>query len=308
MSEKNSTERSASGRTFWTSETAATAVFVALAAALGFLLLSVPNVELVTFTVFASGVVLGRWRGALVGALAMAIYSGANPYGSGLGVPTMFAAQLLATAFAGLAGGIASPLWRGRPTGWGLSALSGGIGLALTLVYQVGVIVGLAVMSPEFRTGAMAVILSNAFFSGLHLLSNTIVFAVLAPTVIPRVLRLAGARSAPIVLALAVSLVCVPSARADGSGLIPLEPDAADSLAPAVSPTDTTAAIPAPADPPPGGDIRAVRADGLSAVLRPPSGTRRIGGGWAGHRMSVARCALPAPMTELTVLERRAGD
>ncbi|MFH1690439.1 MAG: hypothetical protein ABIE42_09410 [Candidatus Eisenbacteria bacterium] len=198
---------------FWTSETAATAIFVALAAALGFLLLSVPNVELVTFTVFASGVVLGCWRGALVGVLAMAIYSAANPYGSGLGVPTMFVAQLAASAFTGMMGGVAAPLWRGRAGGRsqgptarfdvratgravtgrrGLPLLAGGIGFTLTAVYQTGVIVGLAAMSPEFRTGALAVLLSNAFFSGIHLVSNTIVFAVLAPTVLQRVVRLAG--------------------------------------------------------------------------------------------------------------------
>ncbi len=216
MSEKNSTDPGRSGHALWTSETAATAIFVALAAALGFLLLSVPNVELVTFTVFASGVVLGRWRGALVGALAMAIYSGFNPYGSGLGIPTMFAAQLAASAFAGLMGGITAPLWRGRAaekapspgerfdapsTGRavdrrrGLPLVAGGMGLALTAVYQTAVIVGLAVMSPEFRTGALAVLLSNALFSSVHLVSNTIVFAVLAPTVLPKVVRLAGLRT-----------------------------------------------------------------------------------------------------------------
>lgn len=215
MSERNSTSPRDSGRALWASETAATAIFVALAAALGFLLLSVPNVELVTFTVFASGVVLGRWRGALVGALAMAIYSGANPHGSGLGIPTMFAAQLVASAFAGLMGGVTAPLWRGRAvpgtpdpgerhdapsTGRtvagrrGLPLVAGGLGLALAAVYQVAVIVGFAVMSPEFRTGALAVLLSNAFFSSVHLLSNTVVFAVLAPTVLPRVVRLAGLR------------------------------------------------------------------------------------------------------------------
>jgi hypothetical protein len=186
-----------SGRSLWRSETATTAIFVALAAALGFLLLSVPNVELVTFTVFASGVVLGRWRGALVGALAMAIYSGANPYGSGLGAPTMFAAQVAASAFSGLMGGVTARLWRGRPSGPAvLPFIAGAIGLALTVVYQVAVIVGLAVMSPEFRTGALAVLVSNAFFSVVHLVSNTIVFAVLAPTVLPRVVRLAGPRAA----------------------------------------------------------------------------------------------------------------
>jgi hypothetical protein len=198
MSERNSTDTGSSARTLWTSETAATAIFIALAAALGFLLLSVPNVELVTFTVFASGVVLGRARGALVGALAMAIYSGFNPYGSGLGIPTMFAAQLAASAFAGLMGGITARLWRGLPQvagRRGLPLLAGGIGLALTAVYQAAVIVGLAVMSPEFRTGALAVLLSNAFFSSVHLVSNTIVFAVLAPTVLPKILRLAGLRT-----------------------------------------------------------------------------------------------------------------
>ncbi len=212
MSERNSTSPRDSGRALWTSGTAVTAIFVALAAALGFLLLSVPNVELVTFTVFASGVVLGRWRGALVGALAMAIYSGFNPYGSGLGVPTMFAAQLAASAFTGLVGGITAPLWRGAAKGAAgqgerldaaavggghrtLPLVAGGLGFVLTVVYQAAVIVGLAVMSPEFRTGALAVLLSNAFFSSVHLVSNTIVFAVLAPTVLPKVVRLAGLRT-----------------------------------------------------------------------------------------------------------------
>jgi hypothetical protein len=72
--------------------------------------------------------------------------------------------------------------------------VAGGLGLVLTAVYQAAVIVGLAVMSPEFRTGALAVLLSNAFFSSVHLVSNTIVFAVLAPAVLPRIVRLAGLR------------------------------------------------------------------------------------------------------------------
>lgn len=200
MRERDSTRPATEALTFWSSRTAASAIFVALAVALGFLLLVVPNVELVTFTVFAAGVALGRWRGALVGALAMGIYSGANPYGSGLGVPTMFAGQVLACAAAGFVGGVVAPLWRGgREGGSGararlLPVASGGIGFLLTAVYQLTVILGLAVMSPEFRTGAFAVLVSNAFFSGLHLVSNTIVFAVLAPTALPRVVELSDAR------------------------------------------------------------------------------------------------------------------
>ena len=174
-----------------TPATAATALFAALAVALGYLLISVPNVELLSFTVFASGVILGRLRGALVGALAMAIYSALNPAGSGLGIPTLYVAQIAATAVIGMAGGVSAPLWR-NGGGLSLALVSGGTGLVLTALYQSAVILGLAAASPEFRTGAMAVLVSNAFFSLVHLFSNTAIFAVLAPVVLPRAIGMFG--------------------------------------------------------------------------------------------------------------------
>jgi uncharacterized membrane protein len=183
-------------RRFWATRTAVTAIFAALAAALGFLLIGVPNVELLTFTVFAAGVVLGRLRGALVGLLAMALYSGANPYGSGIAIPTLFVAQIGASSVAGFVGGVASPLWRSEGSGpdWLPRALVCAlIGFGLTLVYQAAVILGISAMSPEFRTGAIAVVVSNAFFSFVHVVSNTVIFAVLGPAVLPRLKRLGHA-------------------------------------------------------------------------------------------------------------------
>ena len=172
------------------------AIFVALAVALGHLLAYVPNVELITFTVFAAGVALGRWRGAVVGAAAMAIYSGLSPFGSGLAVPPLFAAQIAATALAGFAGGATAGMWSGGGGRRWLRAASGAsLGLAVTLVYQCAVIGGLAVATPEFRTGVLAAIAANAFFSGVHLLANAIVFSVLGPTVLPRLGRLARAEA-----------------------------------------------------------------------------------------------------------------
>jgi hypothetical protein len=171
--------------------TSAVAIFAALAAALGFLLIQVPNVELLTFTVFSAGVVLGRARGAVTGALAMALYSGANPYGSGAAIPTLFVAQIGAAALAGLAGGAASALWTGDSSRllWRI-VLSALTGLVLTAVYQAAVIVGISAMSPDFRTGTLAVLASNAFFATTHLVSNTILFAILGPAVLPRLKRL----------------------------------------------------------------------------------------------------------------------
>lgn len=171
---------------------ATAAIFVALAVALGHLLAYVPNVELVTFTVFAAGAVLGRWRGAAVGATAMALYSGLSPFGSGLAIPPLFIAQVLATAVTGLAGGASGPIWFGRVEGRAKrAALGGALGFAVTLLYQCSVIVGLAVATPEFRTGVLAAVAANAFFSGVHLIGNTVAFAVLAPAVVPRLVRLA---------------------------------------------------------------------------------------------------------------------
>jgi hypothetical protein len=172
-----------------TRDVALTAVFAGLAVALGYLLSWLPNIELVTFTVFASGVALGKWRGALTGALAMAIYSGANPHGSGLAIPPLYAAQILGAAFAGFLGGAARRLWavgprRLRPA---LGALAGaGLGFGTTLVYQILVIAGLTAAMPDAHVGLLAALASNALFAAIHLVSNTVVFAVLAPAVLPR--------------------------------------------------------------------------------------------------------------------------
>jgi hypothetical protein len=176
-----------------TSRVALTAVFVALAAALGFLLLSVPNVELITFTIFAAGTLLGRSGGALVGALAFAIFSGFHPMGSGVHFPPGYAAQIGAAALVGFAGGLSRPLWRGggwskRP--WVLAVAGGAFGLVLTVVFQVAVSAGYAAASPDRAIGLLAALVSNVFFSTVHIVSNTILFAILAPAVLPRLRRL----------------------------------------------------------------------------------------------------------------------
>ena len=181
-------------RSLRTSRVALTAVFIALATALGYLLVSVPNVELITFTVFAAGAVLGRSGGALVGALAFAIFSGMNPHGSGVAYPPLYVAQIAAAAVAGVTGGASAGLW--RPDGGArrlpfLALVGGGFGLLLTILYQGAVIIGLAIASPEIRVGFLAAVVSNAFFSTVHVVSNTVLFAILAPAVLP---RLAGLR------------------------------------------------------------------------------------------------------------------
>ncbi len=66
------------------------AIFAATAAGLGFALVFVPNVELITIVIFLSGLTLGPMWGGLVGITSEAVYSGMNPLGSGLAFPPLF--------------------------------------------------------------------------------------------------------------------------------------------------------------------------------------------------------------------------
>ncbi len=95
------------------------ALFASLAAALGFLLAPVPNIELVTFTLFMGGYALGLRDGAVAGVLAVLLYFGLNPYGSSLAFPPLLVAQILAAcAIAALGAGFAWICPPGRGPGW----------------------------------------------------------------------------------------------------------------------------------------------------------------------------------------------
>jgi hypothetical protein len=75
----------------------------------------IPWFELQSVVVFAAGYLLGARTGALVGGLAMGLYSLANPYG--LAHPVVLASQVIGRAFVGLSGGWAQNLGLPRSTG-----------------------------------------------------------------------------------------------------------------------------------------------------------------------------------------------
>jgi len=62
-----------------------------------------------------------------------------------------------------------------------------------------------------------------------------------------------------------------------------------------------------PSEPPAGGDIRLVGVSGIGPAVSLP-GIRCVGSGWDGHRMTLARGVLPAPLTGVTLRGRRADD
>jgi len=87
------------------------ATFVALAVALGFALVHMPNVELVTLVAFMSGYLLGASRGFLIGFISMAFFTILNP----LGIPVVpvVAAQVGGMAVIGFVGGLTKRWSRG---------------------------------------------------------------------------------------------------------------------------------------------------------------------------------------------------
>lgn len=160
-----------------------TGLFVALVVVLGFLLAEIPNIELMTVTVFLSGVILGPGSGIIVGLLSILIYSFFNPYGPPL--PPLALAQALGFALVGSAGGIL----RGRLSAEGkapylFSALAG---LLLTLIYDSFTTVATAFVvmgAGGFVEGLAGFFIAGALFIVIHTLSNTVVFTVTAVPVL----------------------------------------------------------------------------------------------------------------------------
>jgi len=157
-------------------------VLIALAIALKLPILSIPNVELLTFVIFASGFLLGLVGGALVGIIAMSIYTTlVSPYG----IPPLpiALAQVVSMGLIGFAGGLALatseiPAWRGILSCPLPFAITLGIcGVALTIVYDLLTNLAVAFVMGQF----VPVMLAAIPFALLHIFSNLVIFSILSP-------------------------------------------------------------------------------------------------------------------------------
>ncbi len=154
------------------SRLALTALFIALAVAVGYGGSVLPNVELVSLTVFLGGVATGAVSGILIGVAAELIFSGINPLGPTF--PLVLAAQLAGMGLFGLAGGTLGRhmLRLGAIARVTVLAVTG---LALTLFFDVITNLGLGVhLGPVWATLA-----GGLAFAVVHIISNMLVFAVL---------------------------------------------------------------------------------------------------------------------------------
>ncbi len=152
-------------------------VLIALAIVLKLPILSVPNVEFLTFVIFSSGYLLGMIEGMIVGIISMSIYTSLiTPYG--LPPLPIAIAQIFSMALVGFAGGLVNRFRLILTFNSYLPYLSMGIaGLALTVIYDLLTNVATAYVMGQFYPVMVAAIP----FAAIHILSNLIIFIIFTP-------------------------------------------------------------------------------------------------------------------------------
>ena len=160
-------------------------IFSALAIGLGFSLLMVPNIELITVIVFLAGLTLGIKWGIIVGGTSELIFSVMNPFGSGLMFPPLLVSQVISMILVGASGGLLRPVFfRKNYTSKKIMLLSV-CGFLLTFVFD-----SLTSLSYPISMGfdfaqTFGIYLAGIGFTLMHQISNAIIF----PIVIPKVVK-----------------------------------------------------------------------------------------------------------------------
>ena len=151
-------------------------LLIAAAVALGYALAGVPNVELMTATVFIAGYLLGAGLGAVVGVGAMLLHSTFNPLG--MAHPFLMGAQIAGFALIGVAGAWLGPVVTRIESRWVGAGLSASIGFVLTLVFQVLVNAGSFYAFSSTDDHLLTYVKLGLAFTALHLVWNTGIFLV----------------------------------------------------------------------------------------------------------------------------------
>ena len=172
-----------------TKDMAMIGVLSALSVALGYAFIIVPNVEMISASIFISGYLLGVRKGIIVGLLAESVYSAFNPMGSGLAFPFLFGAQLIGMSLFGAAGGMLSG-WREK---FNFSRtkifMFAATGFLCTVFYDLLTTLSWPIAA-GFKGGQIyATLAFGAIFSSIHLISNTLIFSIIVPSILKAVNR-----------------------------------------------------------------------------------------------------------------------
>ena len=152
---------------------------------LGIALAGVPNVELMTITVFVAGYMLGARLGVVVGVVSITVHSLLNPLGAAL--PPLLLAQVVGFLLIGLGGALVGP--RIASFRYRLAAIlvSGVVGFLLTFIYDICTNIGafFTISGDQAPSSLIKFVTAGLAFMAMHLVWNaTLFFVVLTPVVV----------------------------------------------------------------------------------------------------------------------------
>ncbi len=159
-----------------------TAMFAGIAAAVGYLLIAVPNVEAITLMMFLSGWTLGLKRGLTAAFIASILYFGFNPQGT---FPPLLAAQIIGSTVAPIAGYMLRKHDGEKLMDKSLLALSA---LVLTLWFDLLTNLAYPLTAGFDMKGIVVVLLGGIPFSMIHVGGNILMFVLVAP-ILMRIVR-----------------------------------------------------------------------------------------------------------------------
>lgn len=153
-------------------------MLTAVAVAGGYLLVAVPNVEILTLTIAFSGLLLGASSAMLVGLAAGAIFGTLNVMG--LPYPPVWIAQLLGYAFTGfLFGRLRQSFISGSTAAIAFKCGAGGF--AVTLLFDILTNIAFPASTGVAPANWWPYLVAGIPFALIHILSNTLLFALLLP-------------------------------------------------------------------------------------------------------------------------------
>ena len=154
--------------------------FTALGVSLGYALLPIPNIELITATCFIAGYLLGITEGVTVGILTETLYSLLNPHG--MAAPPLFIAQVISMGFAGFIGGLLGMCK--QKSGLIFYIKLGMSGLILTSIFAVLTTFGFVLLLGFTFEKLIASFIFGLKFYVIHILTNILFFLTLVPAIL----------------------------------------------------------------------------------------------------------------------------
>lgn len=161
------------------------AMLTALCAALGFVFISVPNIELITAGIFISGFLMGPAYGAVIGLMSEFIFSVFNPYGASA-LPLLLA-QIIVMSLVGFTGGLIRTRFWFKYSSMKRHIITALCGMLLTLIYDLLTTLSFGVFIAGGNSQKLLTIFSTGIlFYLIHMSINTMIFGILVPILFNR--------------------------------------------------------------------------------------------------------------------------